>query len=311
MRLVTRSDFDGLACGVLLKAAGIVTDFQFAHPKDLQDGIVTVDKNDILANVPYVPGCGLWFDHHTSEQERLGGLKYEGMSKPLPSCARVIWEYYGGHRTFSPHYDTMLAAVDKVDSGMLEALDITEPRGWVLLGFVMDPRTGLGRYRDYRISNYQLMLEMIDYCATKNVEEILELPDVKERTARYFAQEATFRDMLATCTTVHGNVVLVDLREQEEIFSGNRFTVYAMYPACNVSLQIMWGFRKQNIVFTAGHSILNRTCTSNIGSLMLKYGGGGHDRVGTCQVETALAHETLHELLASLREDAAKSAEVR
>ena len=304
MRLVTRSDFDGLACGVLLKAAGVVDDFQFVHPKDLQDGIVKVGKDDVLANVPYVPGCGLWFDHHTSERERIGDMRYEGLSKPLPSCARVIWEYYGGHRTFPAHFDTMLAAVDRVDSGMLEAVDITSPRGWVLLGFIMDPRTGLGRYRDYRISNYQLMLDMIDHCAAMSVEEILALPDVKERTERYFAQEETFRGMLNACATAHGNVALIDLRGQEEIYSGNRFTVYAMFPACNVSVQVMWGFRKQNIVFTVGHSILNRTCKSNIGSLMLRYGGGGHDRVGTCQIETGQADAALREILDALRENA-------
>ena len=303
MRLVTRSDFDGLACGVLLKAAGIVTDFQFVHPKDLQDGIVPITNNDVLANVPYVPGCGLWFDHHSSEMERIGNLQYEGQSKTLPSCARVIWEYYGGHKMFSPHFDIMLSAVDRVDSGMLEVADIINPRGWVLLGFIMDPRTGLGRYHDYRISNYQLMMDLIDYCAQKTVEQILVLPDVQERTERYFTQEETFCDMLRIRAAKHGNVVLIDLREQEEIYSGNRFSVYAMHLDCNVSVQVMWGVRKQNVVFTVGHSILNRTCKTNVGSLMLKYGGGGHDRVGTCQIATGNADATLRELLDILQKE--------
>lgn len=303
MRLVTRSDFDGLACGVLLKAAGIVDSFKFVHPKDLQDGIVEVGREDILANVPYVPGCGMWFDHHSSEQERLGDIRYEGLSKPLPSCARVIWEYYGGHGRFSKVLDPMMAAVDKVDSGQLSAQDVTDPQGWVLLGFVMDPRTGLGRYRDYRIGNYQLMLDLIDHCASMGVDEILALPDVKERVDRYQQQEEQFRQMLRARSTMRGPVLVIDLREQEEIYSGNRFTSYALYPDSSVSVQVMWGLKKQNIVFTVGYSILNRSCKTDIGSLMLKYGGGGHKQVGTCQVPTEKAEETLKSIVDTLIAD--------
>ncbi|MDL2272500.1 exopolyphosphatase [Desulfovibrio sp. OttesenSCG-928-I05] len=306
MRLVTRSDFDGLVCGALLKIIGVVDDFKFVHPKDLQDGIVEVSSNDILANVPYVDGCGMWFDHHTSENERLGEMRFEGLHRELPSCARVIWEYYGGHARFSSDLDTLLEAVDKVDSGMLSIDDIKNPSGWVLLGFIMDPRTGLGRYRDYRISNYQLMMDLIDHCATKSVDEILALPDVKQRTDRYFAQEELFRGMLEKRATQHRNVLVIDLREQEEIYSGNRFTAYALYPDCNISIQVMWGFRKQNIVFTVGYSILNRSSKVDVGSLMLKYGGGGHTRVGTCQIPVEKADQVLGELIAALGDDTVK-----
>ncbi len=301
MRLVTRSDFDGLVCGVLLKIMGLVSEYKFVHPKDLQDGLVEVTADDILANVAYVPGCGMWFDHHSSEIERVGDKRCEGLVRVAPSCARVIWDYYGGHAKFSPQLDELLAAVDKVDSGMLDPDDVINPKGWVLLGFIMDPRTGLGRYRDYRISNYQLMMDMIDHCATKNSAEILALPDVKERTDRYFAQDKLFREMIRARSALHGNVLVTDLREQEEIFSGNRFIPYALYPACNVSIQVMWGFKKQNIVFTVGHSITNRTCKSNIGSLMLRYGGGGHAQVGTCQIAVDKADATLGELVEALR----------
>lgn len=301
MRLVTRSDFDGLACAVLLKEAGLVDDYKFAHPKDLQDGIVDVTGNDILANVPYVPNCGMWFDHHSSEHERLGPMEYKGLSKTAPSCARVVWEYFGGYEKFKPELDEMLEVVDRVDSGNLTFEDVTSPQGWVLLGFIMDPRTGLGRYRDYRISNYQLMLDLIDHCSTKSVDEILTLPDVKERTDRYFAQEEQFKEMAKKCTTMHDNVLVLDLRDQEEIFSGNRFTIYAMYPESNVSIQAIWGLKKQNTVFTVGYSVLNRTCKADIGALMLEYGGGGHKQVGTCQVPTEQADEVLSKLIAALK----------
>ena len=301
MRLVTRSDFDGLACAVLLKAANLIDEYKFAHPKDLQDGLVQVTQNDILANVPYVEGCGMWFDHHSSENERIGNVEYRGLSKLSPSCARVIWEYFGGHAKFSPTLDTMLVAVDKVDSGRLSIEDITNPTGWVLLGFVMDPRTGLGRYRDYRISNYQLMLDMIEYCGTKTAEEVLTEPDVRERTDRYFAQQKEFEDMIRRCARTEDTVIVLDLRNEPEIFAGNRFTMYAMYPDCNVSIQVIWGLKQQNVVFTVGHSILNRTCTVDVGSLMLAHGGGGHLRVGTCQIPTEKADAALSVIIEALK----------
>ncbi|MDR2825192.1 MAG: exopolyphosphatase, partial [Deltaproteobacteria bacterium] len=224
MRLVTRSDFDGLACAVLLKYLKLIDDYKFAHPKDLQDGIVEINSNDIMANVPYVKGCSMWFDHHASEKERLGDIKFDGSSIPSPSCARVIWEYYGGHAKFPESLDAMMEAVDKVDSAALTRDEIIDPKGWILLGFIMDPRTGLGRYRDYRISNYQLMLDMIGYCAVMSAEEILALPDVQERSKRYFAQQEDFSSMLKRCSRLDRNVLLIDLREEAEIFAGNRFT---------------------------------------------------------------------------------------
>ena len=301
MRLVTRSDFDGLACAVLLKAAGLISEYKFAHPKDLQDGLVEVNQNDILANVPYVEGCGMWFDHHSSENERIGNVEYRGLSKLSPSCARVIWEYFGGHAKFSPSLDLMLDAVDRVDSGRLSIDDIKNPQGWVLLGFVMDPRTGLGRYRDYRISNYQLMLDMIEYCGTKNAEEVLAEPDVRERTERYQSQQKEFTAMLQRCAKLEDKVLVVDLRNEPEIFAGNRFTMYALYPECNASIQVIWGLKQQNVVLTVGHSILNRSCTVDVGSLMLSYGGGGHLRVGTCQVPTEKADEVLKDVIQSMK----------
>ena len=302
MRLVTRSDFDGLVCAVLLHYAGLITEYKFAHPKDLQDGLVDVGKDDILANVPYVKGCGMWFDHHSSEHERLGDIVFTGASRLAPSCARVIWDYYGGHKKFPEKFDAMMEAVDRVDSGSLTAEEIAIPEGWNLVGMIMDPRTGLGRYKDYHISNYQLMLDLIKHCAKKSVEEILALPDVKERTVRYFEQQKLFEDMLKRCSTIRDNIIVTDLRGEEEIYSGNRFTVYALFPECNISILVIWGLKKQNVAFTVGHSILNRTSTVDVGSLMLKYGGGGHHKVGTCQVAAEKAEATLGEILAAMAE---------
>jgi nanoRNase/pAp phosphatase (c-di-AMP/oligoRNAs hydrolase) len=304
MRLLTRSDFDGLICAVLLKEMGVMEDWKFVHPKDLQDGAVKVSENDVLANVPYVPGCGMWFDHHASEAHRHGfSFEFKGASKPYPSCARVIWEYFGGHKTFSSRFDEMLKYVDKVDSGDLTAEEILDPQGWILLGFLMDPRTGLGRYRDYNISNYQLMEELIGFCRTLPIERILELPDVKERVNRYHEQQERFGSMLKRCSTVHGNLALIDLRDEEEIFTGNRFLVYTLFPQCNISVRVIWGLKKQNTVLTVGHSIINRTSKTDVGKLMLKYGGGGHRCVGTCQIDHGHAEQALQEIIEQIKKD--------
>ncbi|WP_419787870.1 exopolyphosphatase [Pseudodesulfovibrio sp.] len=302
MRLVTRSDFDGLVCATLLKHLNIIDDYLFAHPKDLQDGKVEVTKKDVLANVPYVKGCGLWFDHHTSEQDRLGDIEFEGMSKPLRSCARVIYDYYGADK-FPPKFTPMLDAVDKVDSANLTPDDITAPSDWVLLGYIMDPRTGLGRYRDYRISNYQLMLDMIEYCRTMTAEEIMEIGDVQERVRKYKEDEPHFIKMVKDCATVYDNAVVLDLRNQETIYCGNRFMIYTLFPDCNISIRIIWGFKRQNVVFTVGHSILNKTSKTDVGKLMLSFGGGGHRAVGTCQVAESEVSETLKKLIDSINAD--------
>ncbi|NQX61492.1 exopolyphosphatase [Paenibacillus qinlingensis] len=301
MRLITRSDFDGLVCAMLFKQLNMVDEMKFVHPKDMQDGLIEVTENDILANVPYVAGCGLWFDHHSSELTRMGeSVTFKGETRLAPSAARVVYDYYGGKETFGDIDDIMLG-VDKADSAQFSKEDILNPSGWDLLSFIMDARTGLGRYRDYRISNYQLMEDLVEHCATKSVDEIMELPDVKERVARYFELDALYRDMLQTYTRVEGNVIITDLRNVETIYPGNRFMVYALYPEQNISIWIVDGRNKQNCVFACGHSIVNRTAQTNIGDLMLQNGGGGHQAAGTCQVDYAQADEVLHKIVETMQ----------
>ncbi len=303
MRLLTRSDFDGLASAALLKDIGIIDDWKFVHPKDLQDGKVEVTDNDVLANVPYVAGCALWFDHLTSESERLDpNLKYEGMSRPADSCARVIYEYYGGDEKLGKFKD-MVTQVDKVDAGKLTVEDILSPKGWVLLGFLMDPRTGLGRFRDFRISNYDLMQTLIDMCRTQPIEVILENPDVQERIDVYFVQDTLFHEMIKQYTRTDGNAIITDLRGVDPIYTGNRFTIYSMFPEQNISLWAVDGFKKQNCSIAVGHSILKRTSKTDVGSLMLKYGGGGHPQVGTCQVPYEDADRVIAELVEKFKSD--------
>ncbi len=301
MRLVTRSDFDGLICGMLLKEADIIDEWVFVHPKDLQDGLFTATENDVLANVPYVEGCGLWFDHHATEDDRVGWSKdKKGESRLAPSAARIIYEYYGGAEKF-PDYADMIAAVDKVDSGKLTKEEILDPKDWILLGFISDPRTGLGRFRNFRISNYQLMEELINHARNYPIEEILELPDVKERIELYFEQTEHFKEMVQAKTKVVDNVIVTDLRDVQTIYTGNRFMIYSLYPEQNVSVWIVDGKQKQNVSIACGYSILNRSCTANIGKLMYRFGGGGHVMVGTCQVPYEEADSAIEEIIQTLK----------
>jgi nanoRNase/pAp phosphatase (c-di-AMP/oligoRNAs hydrolase) len=301
MRLLTRSDFDGLACGALLEYLGIIDGYKFVHPKDIQDGLVEATANDILANIPYVKGCKLWFDHHYSESERLGkDVYFEGVSRVAPSCARVIYDYYGGDEKLS-RFKIMMKYVDKVDSGDLTAEEILHPTGWVLLGFIMDPRTGLGRFRNFTISNYDLMKLLAKACIDKPIEEILALSDVKERIDVYFEQAEAFKEMVRQYAKTEDHAVIVDLRGVEKIHAGNRFLIYTLFPKQNVSVWIVDGRNKQNVAITVGYSITNRSATVNVGSLLLKYGGGGHVQVGTCQVDYADADRVIGEIIAAVK----------
>ncbi|MCL2694526.1 MAG: exopolyphosphatase [Oscillospiraceae bacterium] len=300
MNLITRSDFDGLACGALLLEAGVIDRYTFAHPKDIQDGLVPVNENDVLANVPYAPGCGLWFDHHASEHERneLEG-KYVGESRAAPSCARIIYEYYGGKEKF-PQFDDLMIAVDKVDSGNLTRDEILNPEGWILVGYLMDPRTGLGRFRNFTISNYQLMEKLLVACREMSTAEILALPDIQERIELYNEQTALFKEMVAKHTRTEREVIITDLRGVDTIYTGNRFLIYSLYPEQNISAWIVSGRAGLGCAVACGYSILNRTSKVNVGRLMLKYGGGGHMMVGTCQFKDEEIEKKLPALLDEL-----------
>ncbi len=304
-RLITRSDMDGLVCGVLLKELGLIDDITFAHPKDMQDGLIDVGENDITTNLPYAPGVYLAFDHHDSEVTRVKNRPENHIiNASAPSAARVVYEYFGGADRFPQVSSAMMDAVDKADSASFTKDEILNPEGWVLLSFIMDARTGLGRFRDFNISNYQLMMKLIDYCRDHhNITEILALPDVKERVDLYFEHQLKFREQVERCAAVHKNLVVLDLRREETLWAGNRFMIYALFPQTNISMHIIWGKNKQNTVFAIGKSILNRTSNTNIGELCLGYGGGGHQAAGTCQISNLKAEETLQTLIKKINTD--------
>ena len=302
-RLITRSDFDGLVCAVLLNEMNLIDEIKFVHPKDMQDGKIDVTPRDITTNLPYVPAAYLAFDHHLSETIRNGKHRNHIIEVDAPSAARVVYNHYGAKAAFPRITDEMMTAVDKADSAQYERADILDPNGWVLLNYLMDARTGLGRFRNFRISNYALMMDLIDYCRDHTIDEILDLPDVQERVDLYFAHGEPAREQIKRCATVHGKLVVLDLRNEETIYATNRFMVYALHPACNISLHVMWGMQKQNTVLACGKSILDRGSKTNVGELMLGYGGGGHLAAGTCQVDNSQADSTLKELIKTINAD--------
>ncbi len=302
-RLVTRSDFDGLACAMMMREMGLIDQIKFVHPKDVQDGKVELSKNDITTNLPYDPRVGLAFDHHESEMDRLKAQETGGkliIDPNARSAARVVYDYYGGKATFPHISDELMTAVDKGDSADFTLEEILNPKGWVLLHYLMDPRTGLGRFRTFRISNYDLMMQLIDFCMHHSIEEILELPDVKERVDLYFQQAELFKEQLKRLAKLEGKVVVLDLRNEEVIHAGNRFMIYALYPEAQISVHVAWGFQKQNTAVMIGKSIVNKGSQADIGELCLKYGGGGHRNAGTCQLDNDKVDQELPNIVAAL-----------
>lgn len=303
MRLVTRSDFDGLVCAMILKELDIIEDILFVHPKDVQDGKIAITENDITTNLPYDPRVGLAFDHHESEISRVvadteNKFIIDAYAK---SAARVVYNYYGGADKIKKVSKEIMKAVDKGDSADFTIDDILLPEGWTLLNYVMDARTGLGRFHDFRISNYDLMMELIDYCLVHPIEDILDLPDVKERVDLYFKQQELFKEQLKRLIQIHDNVAVIDLRNEETIYAGNRFMIYALYPEVEISIHVAWGFKKQNTAVMIGKSIVNKASSVNIGEICLEYGGGGHANAGTCQLENDKVDVELPKIIEKLR----------
>ncbi|MCR5425377.1 MAG: exopolyphosphatase [Lachnospiraceae bacterium] len=304
MRLVTRSDFDGLVCAMLLKEIDLIDEIKFVHPKDVQDGKIEMSDNDITTNLPFDPRVHLAFDHHESELTRVNMAQARGkfiIDGNAKSAARVVYDYYGGKEKFTRVSEEIMWAVDKGDSADFTEDEILNPTGWVLMNFLMDARTGLGRFHNFRISNYDLMMELIDFCVNHTVDEVLALPDVKERVDLYFEQQKAFKEQLERIAKVSGKVVVIDLRNEETIYSGNRFMIYAMHPECEMSVHVAWGFQKQNVAVMIGKSIINRTSKVDIGEICLSYGGGGHKNAGTCQIATDVVDSALPDIIAKLQ----------
>jgi oligoribonuclease NrnB/cAMP/cGMP phosphodiesterase (DHH superfamily) len=304
MRLVTRSDFDGSVCTAILEDLGLVDDILYVHPKDMQDNKIKVNENDILANVPFVEGCGLWFDHHSSERVRLQlDGKFKGASKDSPSAAQVIYDYYKQFTDYATQlkkFETLVQIAGKADSARFTKKDILQPEGWIMLAFIADPRTGLGYKHNFTVSNFELMKRLPRLLRTKSIEEILKLPDFQERIKLYHEENARYEKLIKKSASIMGNAIVIDLRGCEQIPAGNRFLEYVLFPKQNISLRIVDGKKRKFAMISVGRSIINQTSEIDVGALTLKYGGGGHERVGTCQVPYKDVDQVVGEMLDSI-----------
>ena len=297
MRIVSRGDFDSLACSVLLTEVEKVKEFRFVHPKDAQDGKMQVDAEDIVCNVPYIPGCGLWFDHHVSEQVKLPSVQYKGLFEVAPSCARVIYNYYKKeHGAKLDKYAALLDAADRLDAAQLTLDDVTKPSGWILLGLTIDPRSGLG-------PDFQKYFRwLIEYVKELPIEKVMQHPEVKKRADRVLQEQEEFKALLAKHAKMDGTVVVTDFRGVKDKPVGNRFLVYTVFPKANVEMRLFDGHQGA-VVAACGHSIFNRTCKVNLGELLSGYGGGGHKGAGTAQLPKEKAESQVAEILGRLKEN--------
>jgi hypothetical protein len=292
MRLITRADLDGLTSAILLQEVEPIEEVDFAHPKDVQDGKVALSANDILANLPYDERAALWFDHHVSQSDAAWNPAMRGEFGVAPSAARVIADHYKSDR-FS-RFSELMEATDRLDAAQLTRDDIVDPQGWILVGYTLDPRSGLGAFKDY-------FRHLMGLAKAKTVDQILQDPEVSKHVARLKAEEPAFREHLLATSRQDGNVVITDVRGLKNLPSGNRFLIYELFPTANVSVRIADGRNNEFVSVQVGHNILKRDCKTSIGDTLAGYGGGGHVGAGTCQPAPADADRVINEIVEILK----------
>jgi hypothetical protein len=294
MRLVTRADLDGLTCAVLITEVEAIDSIELIHPQDLTDKRFEVKAGDILANVPYHPNCGKWFDHHiqTKSNEK-PPEKFDGLYRQAPSTARVVYEYYKNPKL--DRFETLLIETDRVDSANLTLEDVLDPKDYVLLGYTIDPRTGLGGFNEY-------FMQLVQELKNKPIDEIMKLPEVTRRVNQMRKDWLEFKRITQENSRQEGNVVITDFRALERIPAGNRFLVYTLFPTVNVSVRVHWGPQKKWVSAVVGHSIFNRTCRVNVGELMSDFGGGGHFGAGATPLKLETADADIAEIVRRLQQ---------
>jgi nanoRNase/pAp phosphatase (c-di-AMP/oligoRNAs hydrolase) len=297
MRLVTRADLDGLTCAVLITSTESIEEVRLIHPQDITDKKVEITRQDILANLPYHPACGKWFDHHllTASNERPPSL-FEGRYALAPSAARVVYDHYLVDHPALRKFDRLVGETDRLDAAQLTMDDVTSPRDYILLGLTLDSRTGLGAYQDY-------FHKLLEWVRERPIEDVLQEPDVMDRVERMREQDGKFRKLTLLHSRLQGNVVITDFRGADAPPVGNRFIVYTLYPQANISVRVHWGPQRKRVALVAGHSIFNRTSKTNIGWLMSRYGGGGHRGAGSCLLDPAQADGQIAEIVAAMIKD--------
>lgn len=298
MRLVTRGDMDGLTSAVIITLKEPIDEIVLVHPQDITDKKVPIRRDDILANVPYHPDAGMWFDHHLlTESNEKPPPNFKGRHRIAPSAARLVYEYYLEKYPNDPQLKRLSKLVDetdRLDAAQLTPEDVENPRDYILLGYTIDSRTGLGKFEGY-------FSKLVEWLKTMSIQEVLEQPIVKERVERIRREQEDFKRLIQRNSFQLNNVVVTDLREVERLPAGNRFLIYTLFPDTNVSLRVHWGPSHNSVIAAVGHSIFNRTCKTSVGDLMSRYGGGGHQGAGTCVLPLDSAADAIDEILFELQ----------
>ncbi|HKO55140.1 MAG TPA: exopolyphosphatase [Thermoanaerobaculia bacterium] len=295
---MTRGDLDGLTSAVIITMKEPVDEILLVHPQDITDKRVEIRGDDILANLPYHPRCGIWFDHHllTASNEQ-PPAQFRGRWGLAPSAARLVYDYYLEREPHDPallRLARLVEETDRLDAAQLTPADVEHPEDYILLGYTIDSRTGLGSFEDY-------FRRLIEWLKTMPIEEVLREPEVAARVERIRREQEEFRTLLRRNSFQLQNVVVTDLREIESLPAGNRFLIYTLFPESNVSVRVHWGPNRDSVVAAVGHSIFNRTCRTSVGELMSIYGGGGHKGAGTCVLPLDKAADAIDAILIELQ----------
>ncbi len=276
MRLVARGDMDGLTCAVLITEMEKIDSVELIHPQQITDDEFEVTDQDILTNVPFHPKCSMWFDHHQpAVGNRMAPKDFRGKYQIAPSAARLVYDYYD-----SPdlkRFEKLVDETDRMDAAKLKVEDVLDPKEYILMGFTIDSRTGLGDFKTY-------FMQLVDWLKEYPIEQLLLIPEVKKRIEKMATERKNFSEVMKKRSWVEGNVIITDLREEDPVPVGNRFLIYTLFPEANVSVRLHWGPMKEYVMAVIGHSIFNRTCPTDVGKVVSRLGGGGHTGAGSAPV---------------------------
>jgi oligoribonuclease NrnB/cAMP/cGMP phosphodiesterase (DHH superfamily) len=305
MRIVTRPDFDGVVCAVLLyESLDIDKPVKWVEPNAMQNRQVEILKGDIIANLAYHENCLLWFDHH--ESNRID-VEFEGSHKIAPSAAGVVFDYFTKVKYdkqpqsiatlikgFKQDFIPLINAVDKIDSAQLSLDEVLHPEKCPY--FLISMTISSGRWEDESYWNHLVNLLRVD-----DIEQVMKDPEVKQRCDVTLRENREYKSLLRDHTIVKKHVSITDFRSLSKIPSGNRFLVFSLYPESAVNVKIRYHNKdKEKIIVSVGHSIFNNRCNVNSGSLCSQFGGGGHHGAGSCSFHHDKAEQNIAAILETL-----------
>lgn len=293
MRIVTRPDFDGIVCAVLLRQAlESSLPIYWIEPNDIHSGSADIRDGDIIANLPWHPHAYLWFDHHVSNKP---SREVPGAFDIAPSAAGVIHKYYKRRHLLDSRFDELVDQTDMIDSADLTRQQVLAPEDYPYLILSMTIKNN--GFQD--IPYWERLVEML---GKADITTVLEDPGVGSRCREVIEENKAFKHYLEAYTVMVGGISVTDFRSLEKVPSGNRFLTYSLFSDSIASIKIRYaGQDKERVLISVGHSIFNRACRVNVGTMLARYGGGGHCGAGGCTLDARDAQEKIDEILDILK----------